>query len=120
MVPHILIIRDLDHGTMLQIMARENMDEWENNVLIEQETVRATVQAFADDLIQLGPVRERTRENYKRHAPSFLSSLGHDQGAVHVMSAKAGTPPCKLARPGLISLLARLAKSWSEARPRKR
>ena len=37
-----LNIRDLDDALMIQIMARENMDEWASNALIIQETVRAT------------------------------------------------------------------------------
>ncbi len=68
-----LIIRKLDDGTMLQIMARENMDEWGYNVLVEQETVRATIQAFADDTIQFGTLPKDTRHSYLRYAPSFLN-----------------------------------------------
>ena len=68
-----LIIRNLDDGTMIQIMARENMDEWESNVLVEQETIRATIQAFADDRIQFETLPKDTRQNYLRYAPSFLN-----------------------------------------------
>jgi len=42
-----LIIKELDNDQMLKIMARENMDEWASNAMIDMETVRATLDAYA-------------------------------------------------------------------------
>lgn len=38
---------------MLQVTARENMDEWGTSAAVEQETVRAVVEAYAADKISL-------------------------------------------------------------------
>src|SRR6266853_986608 len=46
-----LIIRDLDDEHMIQIMARENMEEWGTSASVEQETIRAVVEAYAEGLI---------------------------------------------------------------------
>ena len=49
-------VRDLDDTTMAKIMAHENMEEWGHTTLIEQETIRAIVQGFADGRIKLPSV----------------------------------------------------------------
>jgi ParB-like chromosome segregation protein Spo0J len=49
-------VRDLDDETMLRIIANENMEEWSASALIEQETIRATVQAFAEGKVELPKV----------------------------------------------------------------
>jgi nitrogen regulatory protein PII len=67
-----LIIKDLDDETMLQIMARENMEEWGSSAVVEQETVRAVVEAYADGLIELLNVPKNTDINLIRYAPSFI------------------------------------------------
>ena len=66
-----LIIKDLTNEDMIQIMARENMEEWAHNVIVEQETVRATIQAFADGKIELPEVSEAALDKDIRYAPSF-------------------------------------------------
>lgn len=48
-----LIVRDLSDTKMLQIMAAENMQEWEHSAEIEQETVRAVVEAYGEGRIEL-------------------------------------------------------------------
>lgn len=48
-----VILRDLDDTAMLQIMARENMEEWGSNFFVELETVETTLQAFAEGIIDL-------------------------------------------------------------------
>jgi ParB-like nuclease domain len=67
-----LIVRDFDDERMLQVMARENMEEWGTSASIEQETVRAVVEAFADGKIELPPPTQGAREI--RYAPSFVVS----------------------------------------------
>lgn len=66
-----LIVRDLPDDVMLQIMARENMEEWGTSASIEQETVRAVVEAYAEDQIAL-PVPTATKAQ-TRYAPSFIA-----------------------------------------------
>ena len=48
-----LIVRDLDETAMLQIMARENLEEWGTSAEVEHETVRAVVEAYAAGRVEL-------------------------------------------------------------------
>jgi ParB-like chromosome segregation protein Spo0J len=72
-------VRDLDDATMLKIMANENMEEWGASAEVEQETVRAAVQAFAEGKIKLAEPKvmsanAKKAENVKvRFAPSFVA-----------------------------------------------
>lgn len=66
-----LIIRDLDDTTMLQIMARENSEEWGADANIEQETVRAVILAYAEGRIPLSEIPPRTHSDHIRYAPLF-------------------------------------------------
>src|SRR5215831_3215299 len=67
-----LIIRDLSDEQMLQIMARENMEEWGTSAQVEHETVRAVVEAYAEGRIEL----ERLRvSDDTRFAPSFVPGV---------------------------------------------
>jgi len=63
-----LIVRDLTDEAMLQIMARENMEEWGTSATVEQETIRAVVQAYADGLVELSEPADHSKVRY---APSF-------------------------------------------------
>ena len=63
-----LILRDLSDEAMLQIMARENLEEWGTSAAIEQETVRAVIEAYAAGQIELEPPPPRSQVRY---APSF-------------------------------------------------
>jgi hypothetical protein len=67
-------IRDLDDATMLRILANENMEEWGTSASIEQETIRAVVQAFAGGKVELPPVKARdsNKSGACRVAPSFV------------------------------------------------
>jgi ParB-like chromosome segregation protein Spo0J len=67
-----LIIKDLDDGAMLQMMARENMDEWRTSAVVEQETVRAVVEAYAAGKIALPEIPKDTKKAVIRHAPSYV------------------------------------------------
>ena len=66
-----LIIRDLDDEHMIQIMARENMEEWGTNASIEHETIRAVVEAYGAGLVTLPAMSIRTNKILIRYAPSF-------------------------------------------------
>jgi ParB-like chromosome segregation protein Spo0J len=73
-----LIIKDLDDGAMLQMMARENMDEWRTSAVVEQETVRAVVEAYAAGKITLPEIPKDTKKTVIRHAPSYVQ--GEENG----------------------------------------
>lgn len=67
-----LVIKDLDDEAMLQMMARENMDDWSTSATVEQETVRAVVEAYASGRIALPDVSKDTKKTVIRYAPSFI------------------------------------------------
>src|SRR5205085_8309072 len=81
-----LIVRDLDDEHMIQIMARENMEEWGTSASVEQETIRAVVEAFAEGLIELPPVSKDIQKSNIRYAPSFTP------GEVDVVVARRQRP----------------------------
>jgi ParB-like nuclease family protein len=64
-----VIVKDLDDGHMIKIMANENMDEWGTSAIVEIETVEAVVKAFAEGRIKL---RKPLGDQYTRCAPSFI------------------------------------------------
>ena len=66
-----LIIRDLHDHAMLQIMARENMEEWGTSASVEHETIRAVVEAYAEGRIELESPDDKTPTRSIRYAPSF-------------------------------------------------
>src|SRR5215470_9110530 len=67
------IIRDLDDATMIQVMARENMEEWGTSAWVEMETIRAVVEAFAEGKIKLPKIKVGGEGSIGkfRCAPSF-------------------------------------------------
>jgi hypothetical protein len=71
-----LIIRKLNDETMLKIMARENMEEWDTNAEIVRETLRATVEAYAEGRIELEHPKKDTPHAYILYAPSFIPGRG--------------------------------------------
>lgn len=68
-----LIVRDLPDDAMLQIMARENMEEWGTSAAVEHETIRAVVEAYGDGKIELPQPDPGASPAYIRHAPSFVA-----------------------------------------------
>jgi hypothetical protein len=83
-----LIIRDLSDEAMLQIMARENMEEWGTCASVEHETIRAVVEAYAEGKVELEAPATKARESEVRHAPSFVP--GGDvlpPGGAHIYTA---------------------------------
>lgn len=67
-----VLVRPLSDDLMIQIMARENQQEWETSATVEHETIRAVVQAYGEGLITLPKVSRDTSKNLIRYAPSFL------------------------------------------------
>jgi len=69
-------VRDIDNNTMAKIMVRENHEEWGAYAEVDSETVRAVVEAFANDQISL-PRLGKTNAAV-RVAPGFagVSSSG--------------------------------------------
>ncbi len=68
-----LIVRDLDDTQMLQMMARENMEEWGASFLVMLDTIRVAVKAFAQGKVEFDSVPVDTRKGWIRSAPSFLA-----------------------------------------------
>jgi polyhydroxyalkanoate synthesis regulator phasin len=81
-----LIVRDLHDATMLRIMAQENMAEWESSAQVEQETVRAVVEAYAEGRVELPAVAGDERHQV-RYAPSFLQEQ-FDHGRTDAYTAR--------------------------------
>lgn len=63
-------VRDLDDTTMMQIMANENMEEWDHSAVNEQETVRAVILGFGQGRIKLP---KPASLGAARFAPSFAT-----------------------------------------------
>lgn len=67
-----VITRDLSDEEMLQIMARENLEVFGTSSAVEQETVRAVVEAAAKGTIKLEEPPADTHKPNLRYAPSFV------------------------------------------------
>ncbi|MHC4181514.1 MAG: ParB/RepB/Spo0J family partition protein, partial [Planctomycetota bacterium] len=71
-----IIVRDLTEDDMLRIMADENADEYGTSATVEQETIRAVVDAYAAGKIELeAPAVGKKGSKSVRYAPSFR--VGH-------------------------------------------
>lgn len=66
-----LNIRRLDDEHMVQIMARENLEEWGTVSSVEHETVRSVVEGFAAGHWDLGEIDPSTKNTQRRYAPGF-------------------------------------------------
>ena len=66
------ILKKIDDTNMCKIMAHENMDEWGSDAAVEQETVRAIIEGYADGRINLPELSEDTPKNKIRNAPHFI------------------------------------------------
>ena len=62
-----IIVRELTNEEMIQLMARENLEEWSTNAAVEAETVATTIKAYGEGKIQLPPLDPKTRDDAKRH-----------------------------------------------------
>jgi hypothetical protein len=71
-------VRDLTDTQMARMMAHENMQEWESSATVEQETIRAIVEGYANGKIELDDPNGVTKGRL-RYAPRF--SIGEHQDA---------------------------------------
>ena len=78
-----LIVRDLDDETMLRMMADENREEWHHDAIVEQETVKAVVEAYADGRIKLTKPPKRTKAQVIRYAPSCIAGASSPPDGDH-------------------------------------
>ena len=83
-----IVVREFTDDQMLQIMARENMEEWGSSAAIEHETVRAVVEAYGAGKIQLDAPSSKVNRGL-RFAPSFISDVGPRDGADQPYTALA-------------------------------
>ena len=66
-----VIVRDLSDDDMMQMMARENMEEWGTSAWVEIETVRAAIDAYgAGRLKKMPPVPKTANKKLIRYAPA--------------------------------------------------
>ncbi len=76
-----LIVLDLSNEQMLQMMARENMEEWGTSAWVELETIRATIEAYSKGEIKLpkpgerGPRTETSQGSGKFYNQSTVASF---------------------------------------------
>lgn len=66
-----IIVRELDDEAMLKIMVKENAIEWGASATVNNETVRAVVEAYAAGKINLDPPEDKAPLSEVRFAPSF-------------------------------------------------
>jgi len=82
-----LIIRDLDDDQMLKVMVRENGEDWGTSAVVDQESVRAVVLAYAEGRIQLTRPSSRVAKSTLRFAPSFTPGDGRGGSPDHPYTA---------------------------------
>ena len=63
-----IIVRDLSNEDMVQMMARENLEEWGTSAYIEAQTVESTIRAYGNGEIEL-PEPERMDKNVRFSPP---------------------------------------------------
>jgi hypothetical protein len=68
-----LIIKDISDQHMLQMLSRENREEWKTSARFEIAVVRRTVEAYANGEVHLEVPAEHTPKYVFRFAPSFVS-----------------------------------------------
>jgi flagellar biosynthesis GTPase FlhF len=64
-----IIVRDLTNEQMIQLMARENLEEWGTNAYIEAQTVESTIKAYGAGEIVLPKVAKDTPQKHVRNVP---------------------------------------------------
>jgi len=60
-----LTIKDLDNATMIKIMAKENMSEWEHSITVIDETIKVTKKFLESDLTFVATKKVTTNKNSK-------------------------------------------------------
>jgi len=64
-----IIVRELTNEQMIQLMARENLEEWGTNAYIEAQTVESTIKAYGAGEIVLPKVAKDTPQKHVRNVP---------------------------------------------------
>jgi hypothetical protein len=77
-----IIVRDLSDADMLRMMAHENMEEWSGTAWAELETIRATIEAYAQGHITLPSVPEKTNKDKIRYASAGTRTHPYTKGSV--------------------------------------
>lgn len=62
-----IIVRELTNEQMIQLMARENLEEWGTNAYIEAQTVESTIRAYGAGEIKLPGVPKDTPKTHIRY-----------------------------------------------------
>jgi len=88
-----IIVRELTNEEMIQLMARENLEEWGTNAAVEAETVATTIRAYGNGFIKL-PEIEREDSRHIRYArPPTSGAYSMSSVAVFLAMAKADGQP---------------------------
>lgn len=79
-----LPIKDIDDGTMIQIMANENMQEWSHSVGVTDETVKVTKEYLENRPVPRDrPISGRNKQYQNQvNSPEIADFLGWSQGIV--------------------------------------
>lgn len=77
-----VIVRQLSNEQMIQIMARENMEEWGTSAWVELETIRSVIDAYGRGEIELPKVPKNTDTKVIRQAGQATVPLPYTQATV--------------------------------------
>lgn len=77
-----LPIKDIDDGTMIQIMANENMQEWSHSIGVTDETVKVTKEYLEKDLVSGNRISEKYNNKNVVTSNDIADFLGWSQGKV--------------------------------------
>jgi ParB/RepB/Spo0J family partition protein len=77
-----VIVRELSNEQMLQMMARENMEEWGTSAWVELETIRAVIDAYGKGEIALPPVPAKSRTDMIRYVSADSRTHSYTKGTV--------------------------------------
>jgi len=82
------IVKDLDDTAMCKIMINENMDEFSSSASVDQESIRALVQGYAEGRIVLDALEGKTSDNQIRQAPGFVQGASVSLELAHPYTAE--------------------------------
>lgn len=88
-----IIVRDLTNEQMIQLMARENLEEWGTNAYIEAQTVESTIRAYGAGEIDLPEVERNARKETIRTTPGSGGSYTMASVAAFLGWTKADGQP---------------------------
>lgn len=79
-----IIVRDLSNEDMVQMMARENLEEWSSNAYIEAQTVESTIRAFGNGEIDLPCISDGTKRK------DYVRTCGHKEYTIETVASFLG------------------------------